>query len=93
MGVWYYIFNYTRQEYIFLGSGEPFFGPALQSAMQHRKWQLTDDISVIPDSHFGDTIGKYHSLFTALHHKPNKDGHFAVTPPKPPSDIEGEESE
>jgi hypothetical protein len=93
MGVWYYIVNYTRQEYIFLGSGEPFFGPALQSATQHRNWHLTDNISVIPDSYFGDTIGRCQSLFTALYHRPNKDGHFDVTLPKPPLESEGEESE
>lgn len=68
MGVWFYIINYSKREYIFLGSGEPFCGEHLSVAIKTRNWSLEeDDISVVGDREFADEVGEASRKFVALH--------------------------
>lgn len=68
MGVWFHIINYTKREYIFLGSGEPICGHHLSMAIKLRGWSLDEnDISVVGDGEFYEEVAKAKRRFVALH--------------------------
>lgn len=73
MGIWFYLINYTKEEYIFLGRGEPFFDRELKKAVAERGWSLDHRLSLTPDTfeHVIMDIGK--RKFLALYHDETSD--------------------
>lgn len=65
MGIWFYLINYTKEEYIFLGLAGPFFGRELKKAVAERGWSLDHKLSLTPDTFEHDVdIGKFVALYS-----------------------------
>lgn len=92
MGVGYYIINYTRRQYFYLGSGTPYSVSApLKYASDTHGWTLDDHIVTTDDQCyeedvFGETVDGEDGKDTFVN-LPNPDGWtktWYLRPPPPP---------
>jgi hypothetical protein len=66
MGNWYYLINYTKSSYIFLGRGPGYFSKQLSAAIRVRDWSLNDNLAIIGDyidPYFKDSLTGFTSLY------------------------------